>query len=86
MLFFLSFPHPAFTIKNAGEATLQWGSEALVWLFRKNEKKETSPPVSWHVAMLKDMYADLSQGVNEAQACATTRSEQTMMVPIGAPP
>ena len=46
----------------------------------------TLPPVQWHVAIMKDMYADLSQGMRCTQTWATTRSEQTMMVPIEAPP
>ena len=35
---------------------------------------------------MKYVYVDLSQGVRRTQTRATTRSEQTMMVPIEAPP
>ena len=35
---------------------------------------------------MKYVYTDLSQGMRRTQTRATTRSEQTMMVPIEAPP
>ena len=35
---------------------------------------------------MKYVYVDLSQGMRRTQTRATTRSEQTMMVPIEAPP
>ena len=35
---------------------------------------------------MKDVYVDLSQGMRCTQTCATTQSEQTLMVPIKAPP
>jgi hypothetical protein len=35
---------------------------------------------------MKYVYVDLAQGMRRTQTRATTRSEQTMMVPIEAPP
>src|SRR5579859_6500642 len=64
-----------------------WGSEALAcgWLERSMEERNI-PPVWWHVAIMKNVYVDLSQGMRCTQTCATTQFEQTIMVPIEAPP
>ncbi len=64
-----------------------WGSEALAcgWLERSMEERtSTTGLVAWcnHEVCRRD----LSQGMRCIQTCATTQSEQTLMVPIEAPP
>src|SRR3954467_11437076 len=64
-----------------------WGSEALACggLERSMEKRNiTTGLVAWcnHEVCRRD----LSQGMRCTQTCATTQSEQTLMVPMEAPP
>ena len=42
--------------------------------------------VQWHLAITKDGESRLSHDTECTQTYATTRSEQVMLVPIGAPP
>src|ERR1700680_2934548 len=71
------------------------GSEKLAcgWSDRANwqegaEKQDTAPPVRWrwHLAITKDGERHLSSDTECTQTYAPTRSEQVMLVPIGAPP
>ena len=63
-----------------------WGSEALAcgWLERSMEKRTitTGLVACYHEVCRRD----LSQGMRCTQTCATTQSEQTLLVPIEAPP
>jgi len=64
-----------------------WGSEALAcgWLERGIEERNITTGL---VACCNHEVCrrDLSQGMRYTQTCATTQSEQTLMVPIEAPP
>ena len=64
-----------------------WGSEALAcgWLERGIEERNITTGL---VACCNHEVCrrDLSQGMRCPQTCATTQSEQTLMVPIEAPP
>jgi hypothetical protein len=64
-----------------------WGSEALACGWRERSMKErtiTTGLVAW--CNHEGWRRDLSQGMRCTQTCATTQSEQTLMVPIEAPP
>ena len=64
-----------------------WGSEALEcgWLERSMEDRTITTAL---VAGCNHEVSrrDLSQGMRCTQTCATTQSEQTLLVPIEAPP
>ena len=66
-----------------------WGSEALAcgWLERSMEEEERNIPTGLVACCNHEVCRrDLSQGMRGTQTCATTQSEQTLMVPIEAPP
>ena len=63
------------------------GSEALACGWRERSMEERNIPTGVVTCCNQEGWRrDLSQGLRCTQCCATTQSEQTLMVPIEAPP